>query len=1429
MPTGIEQYGITYGLSDTTKTRIQTGFDEIRSISGWENFRIPSYVWDYVDQNERDRLLTWLQTKIWTTLSDNSNFTSFSREAFLAWTYTWGLLAEWWADCATDARPAEFSAQMYEDLLTQDCGIPSSAIAQLIDVSEQGTRFLADVFDPLGSQDFAVSAPIEYDPSQNELYTFEPILGCGPSYYMTYLLNISTESHGGYNASTRFKYMDSGGVFTTEETYYDNDYGDLAFWVIPPDGVGPPPETELEKYGKLAGLDDTTKTRLITGFDQIRSISGWESFQIPPYIWNWVTRKQRDHILNFLQIALWVHRDGISLPSDIPKTAHLAFVYTLALLGEWYYLIPYDDKPAFETIPPALATDWGFPLEAVFELPSGWNWGFDGKGYRINDIHDMDVSPAHPYYSVSGYESGAIRLPVGVRLACYPTPVDPYDQDERYYYYLWTTEQPTIYTAYEFTILMEAELQRYREGPASGWDSEPFYMEGPTYTDYTDPSGVYSEEGFDPVEDVYEVPEEDKPVQDGDLEGKWGADWNPGIKTYDGQEVLGGSVTFRDFGLMDGHVEFASEFDVGTEILIEKDFVALFKGVVTEVQHNLAEGIYTHRIADPVTAGGGTVEYSSGNAIAALQEAIENHGGTFSTEMTTTETVFYPDEPQDTYQFFRAVSYAVGGVLQYGRDGVYRLVEVEAQHLLSDADVIADDTPVIEEHSADYANYVQATIDERWRTEATTPITESYSIGSQGYSATRLGEQIQSETISLGGDSLEITYTYDANGYMTKKEHSEEGSGLGATKKTSLIEWTNISVDGNQYNVNELHEEFTYCQLYDNNTSTFYNSWVPTSKTTREWQIDLDGMAYLEEEIWGTEPLFAGNINVPTSLYPELGSLVRLHKYRGGAVVNPAAGPLEGRGVFKKYNYVHNGFENVGGVPTGTVGYVYAGTETRSVSPPTLEMCAAEDEHEVHIIAGAKDLGSIDVLGLHKYETQAVALDTDAGMQNFALGVLYEKSRIRRANISTAMGGALPLDTVGWRDVFWRVQSVSVNLGGANDSLTLATQSNLDALSKALPKNPVTWTEDVRNAINRRVTQFDNVSRGKVLGRVGKRRYSIQAEGKAEPIEAKALNDDPVPTGSTVLIVKPTGKNQPWTLLSPSKEGSVSIPIVMEQDYVTPSVEKAYVFYIGPTTWDEPHVPKIETRQAVFHNNPIISGYWKQVPLPAALYGKEAEFEVDFEGEISLDYTVPGNLEWPNYSGFGVQFRAGSMIISSGFYIEAVPQFDGTVKLILYAPNDNALLGADTGWRYHDWYHWFYNHSVHIENETIVSEGTAYSLTRPFNVSVKVYRQYDDILEKYVYRLSSSTIPLVVFIENNDVRQTSRLGIDEQEGIPPDQFAGEHPYNVEIDDGLGLTMATDQTAKVVGGEFDEWIPLYGHVMSGWAKATLKNIKVAEDE
>jgi hypothetical protein len=855
--------------------------------------------------------------------------------------------------------------------------------------------------------------------------------------------------------------------------------------------------TWLEEYGIVYGIEEPTLTRLKTGFDEIRQVSGWENFKIPTYLWDWVGQTERDRALAFCEDFVW-NTCGGTIANGATAEMHFAYCYTVAMLTEYWRDI--DPKPQMADFYASMTNDWGIPSSALVAYSIDQEFGeclFD------------------------------IAQPAGGTTECwffYPdvSDTDIYiDQYTDYTVNFYSTAGNIYYhDAVSGTFVQHNDTDI---GVQETWPEEA--LQEPQ-----DPGG-----GEDPGT---EIPQGIGPLVNGE------------------HVLISGSATLRAFGIMEATVDLKVALGYGESLQVTVGDIPLFTGVVTEVRQNLAEGIYNHRIADPVTAGGGTVEYTSGDAISALQEAIEAHGGTFSTSMTTTETVFYPDDPQDAYQFFRAVSYAVGGVLQYGRDGVYRLVATPAAHGLNDSQVIADDRPTIEERTSDYANHVQATIDERWMATATALETESYSIGSQSYSATRLGEQIQSETISLGGESLEITYSYDVNGYMTRKEHSEEGSGLGAAKKTSLTEWSSISADGNQYNVDELHEEFTYCQLYDNSTGTFYNSWVPTSKTTREWQVDLDGMAYLEEEIWGTEPLFAGNINVSSDLYPALGSLIRLHKYRGGAVVNPAAGPLEGRGIFKKYNYVHNGFEDNGGVPTGTVGYVYVGTETRSVNPPALEMCAAEEENEVHIIAGAKDPDAITALGQHKYETQAVALNTSTGMQNFAKGVLYEKSRIRKANVSTAMGGMLPLDTVGWRDLVWTVQSVTVNLDGANDDLEITTQSTQNRLAGALSKEPVTWTEDVRNAINKRVGQFDNVSRGKVTGRVGKRRYTVQAEGKADPIEAKALNDDPVPVDATVLLARPTGKNQPWTLLNLSKEDKITITPDVEEIITPPEDPK---------------------------------------------------------------------------------------------------------------------------------------------------------------------------------------------------------------------------------------------------------------------------------
>lgn len=880
----------------------------------------------------------------------------------------------------------------------------------------------------------------------------------------------------------------------------------------------------IERYGITYGLDDTTKTHIQTGFDEIRAIQGWENFRIPAYVWEYVDQHDRDKNIAFLESVLY--GSGISDPLEptcpaLTADLQFAFVYTLFLYLEWWRDTP--DKPGEYYLLQMYSDDIGIPRSAIHVYS------------MRTDV--LGVTVDHPLLS---------QLPDNKwGVDDWWITNDPSDQ----WGYIWAGNED----AGGFT---EKDVDT-DDGPYNGFCGEDWIDEGEGWDDYGE-IAVWPDEAF-----LFPA----------------------GINVNSAYEIISGSAQFRDFGLMEGSVRLATALDVGDTVTVSDGIITYFTGIVTEVRQNLAEGTYDHRIADPVTAGGGTVEYTSGNAIAALQEAIENHGGTFSTSMTTTETVVYPNDPQDAYQFFRAVSYAVGGVLQYGRDGVYRLVATPAAHGLNDSLVIADDNPTIEERTADYANYVTASIDERWRTEATTTTTESYSVGGNSMSIERLGEQIQSVTVSYdGGAGKSISYTYDANGYLTHIDETHQtGSSTGDEKYERSVSFTNISDEGNQYNVGIVEKTYQYNQYYSASTGTYSSGWVQQTENTKDWNVDLTSLSKVEEvqkgldliakAMWTTDVMYydddnpdgvkrESTVSIPISPsdYSGWPQLVNQHKWIASVISAPDADVLEGHCESEQYNYVVTRIEaDSYGLPVARLGWARinpARAEEKTYSPPTLEMYAAEDEHEVHIIAKAKDPGSVTALGEHKYETQAVALNTSTGMSAFALEVLREKSRIRRANISIEMGTALPLDTVIWRGLEWTLKGVTVNLDGANDDLEIVTQSTTNRLSGALSKEPVTWTEDVRNAINKRVGQFDNIARGKVTGRAGYRRYTVQVEGKTDTVEAKALDSNIVAVGSSVLVIRPTGKHQQWTLLSPSKEDEIVIPTTAEEN-ITPSADPA--------------------------------------------------------------------------------------------------------------------------------------------------------------------------------------------------------------------------------------------------------------------------------
>lgn len=341
------------------------------------------------------------------------------------------------------------------------------------------------------------------------------------------------------------------------------------------------------------------------------------------------------------------------------------------------------------------------------------------------------------------------------------------------------------------------------------------------------------------------------------------------------------------------------------------------------------------------------------------------------------------------------------------------------------------------------------------------------------------------------------------------------------------------------------------------------------------------------------------------------------------------------------------------------------------------------------------------------------------------------------------------------------------------------------------------------------------------MSQVGFRRYLVQAEGKATPIEAKALTDDPHLVDGSVLLVKPSGKGQPWTLLSLSKEQTITMPATMTAS-VTPPMEGGYVFYIPPTVWTEPTVPQIRSRQAVFEGVPVNEGYWSQVKLPEILQGANAAFRVRLEGELSFDYTVPEGLSSSQISEFGINFKVGSMVLATAFYVSAIPLGGGKVQLTLVAPDQTG--SVDLGWRKDDGYHFYVSNYAFIESSTEVDEGSTYNLTRPFDVTARVLQGGLDL------NVETSLSALTIFIGNDagdGVRQTCKLGFDENDGIEPHPDDPYIPYPPEVDDGLCLSMRVGGTYTTIMGEFLEWLPMTGHVMTGWARATLYDIGVLD--
>jgi hypothetical protein len=839
--------------------------------------------------------------------------------------------------------------------------------------------------------------------------------------------------------------------------------------------------TDLEQYGATYGMEDPIYSALVTGFDNVRTYAGWESFCIPEYVWTWVTQAQRDRILTLLYESLWTTREG----NIVEIEAHFAWFYAVCLMQEYWRAIGDDDRPLNTVFYATWVNNWGIPSDAI-------------SGFTVEDGYQIEwgdiILPASGSYYIDGPN---FRI---------------YTNDT----YSWVNLE-TDGTDIEYFVDTDEANYNYFEDNATGG----------TYDELAEvpPTGV-----------VASWPRLLLTTPDG---------------TYaNSQAILSGSMTFKTFGLASGSVSLTTALTVGDTVTVEKyvDDVAttLFTGIAMDITQSLADGVYSVSIGDPVTADGGEVSFESGNAITVLQSIIEDCGGTFETELTTEEEIFSTGDDVTFQTLAKTICYAIGATLQYGKDGVYRLISSGTAHTITDALVVADDSPTITEDPDTYYNQVLATVDQEWTEDV--EVDETETVTGYGFTITttkrgeRIAEIVTADTTE--GTTTTETYTYDVDNYLISKVVSKLV--VEATRDTTTTTWTRGEDDDHYTYSNVVSQEQWWPTLSDQVVTYDYE------EMTREecsWDVDLTGVSSYSD-ITSTKEDRIKPTYAPDDDQGHTYQLMESTKATGFVV----GGDTELSGHSRTENFrgvwVLTGFDATG-MAIYEWGWTSNGSSVDDASDiPSLEIYLPETTQSVSLTATAEDEDSIETLGEITKEVSVSNIKTETALDAYALALLAEYARICTATATIVAQGVLPHDTVTWRNAEWVAKSVCVDLSDGTEKVTLKTTSSLERLQSSRRTESTSDATAIMNAINGKTSLYHNVCRGKVLGNVKVDVYSVKVEGSVYPIHAKAYECKPIAIGTVVLLVRPTGVGGYWTILVPKlkKAGMVSFDSVQSKE-----------------------------------------------------------------------------------------------------------------------------------------------------------------------------------------------------------------------------------------------------------------------------------------
>jgi hypothetical protein len=451
-------------------------------------------------------------------------------------------------------------------------------------------------------------------------------------------------------------------------------------------------------------------------------------------------------------------------------------------------------------------------------------------------------------------------------------------------------------------------------------------------------------------------------------------------------------------------------------------------------------------------------------------------------------------------------------------EGKYLAISPEGYYILNHGDYqgIVPITPLSATTHLDmdrYGNSAVVTVDADWTESASTPITTT----DTGYGITRtitkIGEQPQSVDTDLGdGYGVEESWTWDVDGNLTRYDRSE------ASELEQTDSYTTYTLGAGGSLV--VYEE-TIVQKRDNPMGSWYNYRKYMKTTTTN--VDEGAPIQIDEY---------------TSWYfPEESAWHNKYWVRTLAL---AAMP----GVIASYKVTSYEWSEI------TETFFLQKTETveGELKKPEVTKILAVNKIGKHFSSTANDEASIDAIGEYLQEFDAFGLTAIEDVEAAASNYLTYCQRANTAQVEVPMQPFCVGDLVSWNSYTWTVEQVDHDLRSWRTTLKITRAAGLTDVQAAVMGDTQDVGRAIIAAIEKKGKRLHNAARAQIVAQIDYETYQVHLQGDpagktriAKVDYQKGVSYRP---GKEVLLVRPTGKNSRWEIVSKRHEEPTTITTV---------------------------------------------------------------------------------------------------------------------------------------------------------------------------------------------------------------------------------------------------------------------------------------------